>query len=63
MSTKKIGSVYRSVYNIHFYTLPLVDVYTSPVRWGAHYTTVHYPPGKKIGSVCVQYSILLIGDL
>ena len=39
--------------------MSLVGVYTSPGRWGAHYTTVHYPPGKKIGSVCVQvYSIV-----
>ena len=33
-------------------------VYTSPGRWGAHYTTVHYPPRKKIGSVYVHFSII-----
>ena len=37
---RKKLEVYRSVYNLHFYTLPLVVVYTSPGRWGAHYTTV-----------------------
>ena len=56
--TKKLGSVYRSVYNkytlLYASTGRLVGVYTSPGRWGAHYTTVHYPPRKKIGSVYVR---------
>ena len=53
---RKNLEVYTEVYtiSIHFYTLPLVGVYTSPGRWGAHYTTVHYPPRKKIGSVYVR---------
>ena len=34
-------------YTIYTSILPLVCVYTSPGRWGAHYTTVHYPPRKK----------------
>ena len=43
---REAGEVYTEVVytSIHFYTLPLVGVYTSPGRWGAHYTTVHYPP-------------------
>ena len=58
---KKLEVYTEVVYtSIHFYTLPLVGVYTSPGRWGAHYTTVHYPPGKKIGSVykLLDYTLL-----
>jgi hypothetical protein len=54
VSTKKIG-MYTDVYNkytlLYTSTGGCIRVYTSPGRWGAHYTTVHYPPGKKIGSV------------
>jgi hypothetical protein len=37
-------------------TTTLVGVYTSPGRWGAHYTTVHYctPQEKKL-AVCSVY--------
>ena len=45
VSTKKSGSVYTSV--VYTSILPLVGVYTWPGRWGAHYTTVHYPPREK----------------
>ena len=56
MSTKKIG-MYTDVYNkytlLYTSTGGCIRVYTSPGRSGAHYTTPHYPPRKKIGSVCM----------
>ena len=59
--TKKIGSVYTEVYTM-YYTLPLVGVcirvYTSPGRWGAHYTIKPRttPPGKKLAVFSIMYT-------
>ena len=65
MSTKKIG-MYTDVYNkytlLYTSTGGCIRVYTSPGRWGAHYTTVHYPPGKKIGSVYVRMYVCTLLD-
>ena len=59
--------VYTILSRIHFYTLPLVGVYTSPGRWGAHYTTTlpyTTPQEKKLACmllvtlICIHFSII-----